>query len=135
MRLMCVVVVLFALGGCLAHPSAASRGRLISRLQNCLTEVGKGGDRDFTSPCAKLDVQALVGMGRDELQSALGTPTICMAPDSSRGNFKNPKCPRDWIVGWSFYTLPPHTLGGGPELMCFPGREQQCERVAWSLSQ
>src|SRR6266404_8267363 len=92
---------------------------MLTRLQQCYREIPTSGREYFESPCAsmRLRLLVLVGVSRAELESALGEADWCTDAISVSGKILvRPKCLRP---GWAFFYLPPSSLGGGPNLVCW----------------
>jgi hypothetical protein len=83
-----------------------------------------------------LDVAPLVGMTRDQIRAALGAPSICGGPGyrihDPRGNWAPTapcRTPEDWY--YSFYRLPPRSVGGGTELLLQFDAAGVCTVALW----
>lgn len=97
-------------------PLAAERVALFRELRRCLDDLPTTVMTRVNSPCAERDVGLLTGLTRPRLVEALANPTWCKAADKL--NYLPPSdCNKSDQWGYSFYRLPPSSLGGGPELL------------------
>lgn len=120
------VCVLCGLTACYETPQE-TRAKLLDKLRECLKDISITS----SSPCPKLNLAPLNGIARQDLMAALGPPTFCTLPPNVP---KGPDCPSHYNR-WSFYKLPPLTLGGGPELTCEADQIGHCAVVRWGYSQ
>jgi hypothetical protein len=118
--------VLCGLTACEKTPEE-TRAALLDKLRGCLKEVSI----TKSSPCTKLELRALDGIARADLLASLGPPTFCTLPPIVP---KEPDCPAHHNM-WSFYKLPPHSVGGGPELTCDSDQTGHCTVVRWGHSE
>jgi hypothetical protein len=115
--------------------------RLLAALRQQLDEVAaastlgqelrRGGD---------LDLRSLVGLRRDTLRDGLGPPSInCRdkpAVNMTTGERERiSPCQADEDLGYSFFTWPKGTAGGGPQLLLQFDREGLCTRTLWRKAQ
>ena len=114
----------------------APHAKLLDTLRQCLAEVPLRGDKGMTfiSPCVRLDVSPLNGIGRLKLIDALGPAQYCT--DQTQGSFPTHEdCPFAMNPQWSFYRHPEHSVGeGGPELVCEAQSQLYCVTVEWRRS-
>ena len=82
-------------------------------------------------------LDALVGLGKDQLRAALGPPHTC--EEDSVGTADGRRLPvapcqthSDWF--YSFYHLPETSLGGGPELFLTFGPNGRVARAEWQFT-
>lgn len=113
-----------------APPIGPDGDELLVKLKHCLREVRSARAESFTSPCATLDVTALIGIPIGQLKKRLGAPGI-----SSDDNVHAPRDPSSleppYEARWAFYKLPAGALGGGPELQCVSPDRATCRKVRW----
>jgi hypothetical protein len=57
------------------------------------------------------DLQPLIGLSSTVLEQALGLPELCRREEA------RPNCRDESVWEYSFYELPPGSIGGGPELV------------------
>ena len=110
----------------------AWRTLMLARLESCRREVPTGGERYFASPCQELRswlLLSLAGVSLSTLQSHLGKPDFCFDAYDVHGRpHQNETCLQP---GWSFFYMPPHDLGGGPNLVCSSGGGKTCRWLYW----
>jgi hypothetical protein len=115
----------------------APHKELLETLRQCLVEVPIRGQKnaEFVSPCVRLDVSPLNGIGRSRLIDAVGPPQFCT--NQSQSSFpEKDDCPVDQNPQWHFYRrADPLVSGGGPELICEANKETHCVTVEWRRSQ
>jgi hypothetical protein len=121
--------VLCGLTACHETP-AETQAKLLQKLSQCLNEIPRTSPQALFSPCAKLDLTPLNGIARANLLGVLGPPTLCTLVNVPKG----PDCPSQ-NNQWSFYSLPPNTQGGGPELTCEVDKMKRCAVVRWIYSE
>jgi hypothetical protein len=85
-----------------------------------------------------LHTEVLVGMTRDAIRNALGEPNTCeedVAFDSQGNGSPVAPCEshQDWF--YSFYHLPEHSVGGGPELLLQFDANGVCAAARWMHTQ
>src|SRR5208282_844814 len=79
---------------------------LLQTLRQCLVEVPIRGEKnkEFLSPCIRLDVSSLNGISRGRLIDALGPARFCISQTETSFPEKD-DCPTDQNPQWSFYRL------------------------------
>jgi hypothetical protein len=110
---------------------------LLQTLRQCLAEVPIRGEKnkEFVSPCVRLDVSPLNGIARSRLIDALGPARFCTSQTETSFPEKE-DCPVDQNPQWSFYRLADSIVsGGGPELVCVANKLTYCVTVEWRRSQ
>jgi hypothetical protein len=115
----------------------AAHKELLQTLRECLVEVPIRGERnkEFVSPCIRLDVSSLNGIARSRLIDALGPARFCTSQTETSFPEKD-DCPVDQNPQWSFYRLADSIVsGGGPELVCVANKHTYCVTVEWRRSQ
>src|ERR1700689_5521117 len=109
---------------------------LLQTLRQCLVEVPIRGEKnkEFVSPCIRLDVSSLNGISRGHLIDALGPARFCISQTETSFPEKG-DCPIDQNPLWSFYRLAdPMVMGGGPELVCVANKQTHCATLEWRRS-
>jgi hypothetical protein len=115
----------------------AAQKELLQTLRQCLVEVPIRGEKnkEFVSPCVRLDVSSLNGISRSRLIDALGPARFCISQTETSFPEKD-DCPVDQNPQWSFYRLADAIVsGGGPELVCVANKNSYCVTVEWRRSQ
>ena len=115
----------------------AAHKELLQTLRQCLVEVPIRGEKnkEFVSPCVRLDVSPLNGITRSRLIDALGPARFCTSQTETSFPEKD-DCPADQNPQWSFYRLADSIVsGGGPELVCAANKQSYCATVEWRRSQ
>jgi hypothetical protein len=114
----------------------AAHNELLQSLRECLVAVPSRGEKnkEFVSPCIRLDVSPLNGISRTRLIDALGPARFCTS-QTDTGFPEKDDCPVDQNPQWSFYRLADSIVsGGGPELVCFANHTRYCVTVEWRRS-
>ena len=109
---------------------------LLQTLRQCLVEVPIRGEKnkEFVSPCIRLDVSSLNGISRGRLIDALGPARFCISQTETSFPQKD-DCPIDQNPQRSFYRLADAIVsGGGPELVCVANKHSYCITVEWRRS-
>jgi hypothetical protein len=86
-------------------------------------------DKPFeASDATRSDISVLVGLSREQIQSALGRPEAC------NSFFMPAPCEHvdDWF--YSFYKLPLGWVGGGQELLLQFDRGGICTSASWRFT-
>lgn len=114
----------------------AAHKELLQTLRQCLVEVPIRGEKnkEFVSPCVRLDVSSLNGIARSRLIDALGPARFCTSQTETSFPEKD-DCPVNQNPQWSFYRLADSIVsGGGPELVCEADKHSYCVTVEWRRS-
>jgi hypothetical protein len=114
----------------------AAHRELLQTLRQCLVEVPIRGEKnkEFVSPCVRLDVSSLNGIARSRLIDALGPARFCTSQTETSFPEKD-DCPADQNPQWSFYRLADSIVsGGGPELVCVANKQSYCVTLEWRRS-
>src|SRR5436190_16569027 len=104
-----------------AEAQAPVRAALVAQLRARLDRLHASRAAEPVRDGGDLSVSALVGMTRAELRRGLGEPHDCGGAEAAhdpQGRWVPTapcEAPEDWF--YSFYHFPPHSLGGGPELL------------------
>ena len=115
----------------------AAHKELLQTLRQCLVEVPIRGEKnkEFVSPCIRLDVSPLNGIARGRMIDVLGPARFCTSQTETSFPEKD-DCPVEQNPQWSFYRLADSIVsGGGPELVCVANKHTYCETVEWRRSQ
>jgi hypothetical protein len=105
---------------------------LLTQLKQCLAEVKASKADDYTSPCARMNVDGLKGIALDKLEEALG-PHGISSDDYVHYGVDGKRVVDPYERRWAFYKL--KGLGGGPELQCVSHDKKTCDQVRWVQTQ
>jgi hypothetical protein len=129
------VLVAAVLVGSAAIPTQPQMA-LLERLHVCLRNVALQSP-SAPSPCSGTDASSLVGLSRDKILEALGTPSFCHK--SSLQDFLPwafAECRSPGVgFGYSFYRLPLHVVGGGSELVFIVDATGRVISAGWVTTQ
>ena len=115
--------LLLALASLQGH--AGSSEELLKLLASKLSEIRASTSNERVALDPIVDVEALHGVSRQAVLSAMGRPDNCV---------KDAECSD--LVNWSysFLHLPKGFRGGGPELMLFFGKSSAVKEAKWHFS-
>ena len=116
---LCVILLVFVVmvvHGIASGGEEVSGEALLHELQRCLKDLPAATKNPVHSECTGRDVSSLGTVSRDTLLAKLGQPTWGLAADT-HSYLDLRDCFRSNEWGYSFYRLPPQSLGGGPELV------------------
>ena len=121
-KLLASLVLLASTFGVLAQPASDVLAQLSENLQTVRT--ASGPEPVGTQP---IDVDALLGVSRDSIATALGVPDNCEDLESKECSGKE-----QWYF-WFFY-LPSGWRGGGPELWLDFNSDAEVVKAEWHFS-
>jgi hypothetical protein len=128
LRVAAVIVMLL-----FAEESAADPATLMAGLLPNLERVRSSDGPSEHLPDPIPDVSELAGLSKSEIRAGLGPATACVLEDDA--SYRQAECAvaNQWF--YSFYKLPPESVGGGLELVFRFSANGVCSSAEWLHTQ